>query len=119
MDIFVNVSNQKLRVATNQKSLASGTQKFVRFVFNLSPEWDELNVFAQFRQGDAVYNYDLDENNCVYLPIEIVPGSFTLMLCGDKDHVIATSNYVTFVMNDSHFTKDGNSLSVASDTERR
>lgn len=51
MDILVNVANQKLKIATNLKSLVAGTQEFVRFVFNLTGDWDDLLTFAQFRQS--------------------------------------------------------------------
>ena len=48
MDILVNVTNQKIRVASNLRSLVAGTQEFIRFVFGISGDWNGLTVFAQF-----------------------------------------------------------------------
>ena len=57
MNILVNVVNQRMKVATNIKSLVAGTQNFVRFQFALGDEWKDLMPFAQFRQGgDASRN---------------------------------------------------------------
>ena len=67
MDILVNVANQKLKIATNLKSLVAGTQEFVRFVFNLNGDWDNLLTFAQFTQNgesfadaDSIASYALE-----------------------------------------------------------
>ena len=60
MELLVNVNNQKLRLATNLKSLVAGSQKFIKFTFNLSEEWDDLLPFAQFIQNGCTYNEYLD-----------------------------------------------------------
>ena len=46
MDIIVNVSHQRLRIANYLKTLVAGTQRFIRFVFKLPNEWSNLRVFA-------------------------------------------------------------------------
>lgn len=52
MEIKVNVDKQKLKVATNLRTFVSGTQEFIKFTFNfMDNTWDDLTVFAQFRQG--------------------------------------------------------------------
>ena len=71
MDILVNVANQKLKIAANLKSLVKGTQEFIRFVYNLTGDWDGLTVFAQFIQNGVAYNQLLDSDNSAYLPADI------------------------------------------------
>lgn len=95
MEIPVKVVSQKMRLPTNYKFLAPGSQKFVKFIFDLSSDWNELTVFTQFGQNGKGYNQYLDENNSVYLPTEITAEKCTLMLYGSgEDDVIATSNYL-------------------------
>lgn len=89
MDILVNVANQKLKIATNLKSLVAGTQEFVRFVFNTSGDWDGLATFAQFMQDGVAYNQYLDENKAAYLPAEIGVGTCTVMLYGSDKNTMA------------------------------
>jgi len=113
MNIQVNVINQKLRIATNLKSLVSGSQEFIRFEFLLSEEWNELTVFAQFRQGDVAYNRYLDAENCVYLPPDIEPGNCMLILYGTKESVIATTNYVNLVIDENMLIEDAESVNIS------
>ena len=108
MEILVNVFNQKLKIETNLKTLVEGSQKFIKFVFNLDEAWDNLTVFAQFRQGDVAYNKYL-ENNSVYLPIEITAGTCDLLLYGVDSEVIATTNYVTLTISDNRLLEDASS----------
>lgn len=113
MDILVNVANQKLKIATNLKSLVAGTQEFVRFVFNLTGDWDNLLTFAQFRQNGVAYNQYLDENNSAYLPAEIETGTCTLMLYGSNENTIATTNYLTLVIDDNILVEDAQSTDIS------
>lgn len=113
MEIFVSVTGQKLKVATNQKILAPGTQNFIKFTFSFSEDWNELKVFAQFKQNDTAYNKYLDENNSVFLPHEIGGGICTLMLYGTKDNVIATTNCLTFTVDKDNYIADANSTEIS------
>ena len=113
MDILVNVANQKLKIATNLKSLVAGTQEFVKFTFNLTDDWDGLLTFAQFCQNDTAYNQYLDEDNSVYLPPEIGAGTCTLMLYGSGDDVIATTNYLTLTIDENVLVEDANSTEIS------
>lgn len=112
MDILVNVANQKLKIATNLKSLVAGTQKFIRFVFNLPGDWDELLTFAQFTQEGISYNQYLDENNCAYLPAEIGVGTCTMMLFGSNEDTRATTNYITLTIDENFLVADANSTEI-------
>lgn len=112
MNIQVYVTNQKLKIVTNLKTLVSGSQEFIKFEFILDEDWDGLTVFAQFRQGDVAYNKYLDEDNCVYLPPDTQPGDCLLMLYGTKDLVIATTNYVHMVIDENMILKDASSVEI-------
>lgn len=107
MDIMVNVINQKLKVATNTKNFVSGTHNFIRFYFNLTSDWDNLSVNAQFSQDGITYNKKLDAENSVYLPSEIKAGKCALTLSGSGGNVIAATDTViltfaeNFVVSDS------------------
>lgn len=113
MDILVNVANQKLKIATNLKSLVSGTQEFVRFVFNLTDDWTGLTTFAQFMQNGVAYNQFLDEENSAYLPAEIEEGTCTVMLYGSNDNVIATTNYLTLAIDANILVEDAESTDIS------
>lgn len=113
MDILVNVANQKLKIATNLKSLVAGTQEFVRFVFNLTGDWDDLTTFAQFSQNGVSYNQYLDEDNSAYLPSEIGVGHCTLMLYGSNQGTIATTNYLTLSIDENILVNDANSTEIS------
>ena len=112
MNILVNVINQKLKIKANTKRLVSGTQKFIRFEFNLDDAWDDLLVFAQFIQNGKAYNDYLDENNSVYLPPEIVDGKFNVLLYGSGSNVIATTNYLTFEVDKNMLISDAQSTEI-------
>ena len=113
MDILVNVANQKLKIATNLKSLVAGTQEFVRFVFNTSGDWDGLATFAQFMQNGVAYNQYLDEDKAAYLPSEIGVGTCTVMLYGSNDKTIATTNYLTLTIDENILVSDANSTDIS------
>lgn len=113
MDILVNVANQKLKIATNLKSLIAGTQEFVKFTFNLTGDWDDLLIFAQFQQNGVAYNQYLDENNSAYLPSEIGIGTCTLMLYGSNDKTIATTNYLSLTIDENILVSDANSTEIS------
>lgn len=112
MNVQVNVTNQKLRIVTNLKTIVSGSQEFVKFEFFLDKDWDGLTIFAQFRQEDTAYNKYLNEENCVYLPPEIKPGNCMLMLYGTKELVIATTNYVNLIIDENMLLENAESIEL-------
>ena len=113
MDILVNVANQKLKIATNLKSLVAGTQEFVRFVFNTSGDWDGLATFAQFMQNGVAYNAYLDDDKAAYLPSEIGVGTCTVMLYGSNENTIATTNYLTLTIDENILVSDAQSTDIS------
>lgn len=113
MDILVNVVNQKLKIATNQKMFVEGTQKFIRFIFNLPVEWKDLIVFAQFSQDGSGYNDFLDENYSVYLPPEIKTGKCYLTIYGTRGDVVAISDSLEITVTRPNFVRDGQSTEIS------
>ena len=113
MEIFVNVTNQKLSIASSFCNAVSGSQEFVKFKYILGDEWNGLTVFAQFGQNGAGYNQYLDENNCVYLPAEINPGICTMMLYGTGSNTIATTNYINLKIESSAYISDASSTEIS------
>lgn len=112
MDIGINVVNQQLRTTTNLRTFVSGSQNFVRFVFDLPEEWNDLLTFAQFAQNGIAFNQYLDEENSVYLPSEIEAGTCTLTLYGSGGEVIATTNYLTLTVNENNLVVDIQSTEI-------
>ena len=112
MEILVNVVGQKLKIATNLKCFVSGSQQFVKFIFNMDSEWDNLTVFAQFKQNDVAYNQYLDNDNSVYLPSEISAGTCELILYGTGNDVRATTNYLTLTIDESVLVTDAQSTEI-------
>ena len=98
MDIQVDVVNQKLKIVTNLKDLVAGTENFIRFVFDLSDEWDDMSSFVQFVQNGIPYNVSLDAHNCAFLPKEIEPGKCTMVLAGNSENKMAVTNYLTLTI---------------------
>lgn len=113
MEIFVNVTNQKMSISSSFCNVVSGSQEFVKFKFILGEEWEGLLTFAQFTQNGNAYNSYLDENNCAYLPSEINGGTCTLMLYGVDGTVKATTNYLTLKVENSALISDANSTNIS------
>ena len=83
--MIIDVIGQKL-ILNEKQTIVSKSQEFVEFKFNLSNEWKDLLVFAQFKQGEESYNIYLDDDNKCFLPSEIKDGSDGAK--GDKRHLI-------------------------------
>lgn len=112
MDIRVDVVNQRLQTATNLTSFIAGTQEFIRFVFYLDEDWNELTVFAQFTQNGTSYNQYLDNNNGAYLPAEITEGTATLTLYGSYENKIAVTDTLGLEIKKNNIVEDGNSTQI-------
>lgn len=112
-DVPIRVNGQKLYLQANHYKLATGSQLFIRFVFDMSDDWDGLTTFAQFRQGDTAYNVYLDSNNSVTLPSEITSGECRMMLYGNGgENVIATTGQIRFCVTDNSFISDDQSTII-------
>lgn len=111
MEIVVDVIHQKMH-ASITKDIAAGSQRFVKFKFNLDKEWNGLKIFAQFRQGNAAYNDFLDDENCVYLPQEIQAGCCYLMLYGSNESTIGTVCPLALTINDNKLISNAESIEI-------
>ena len=113
MDLLVKIDNQRVRIPTNLNYAVEGSQKFVKFHFKFTENWDNLTVFAQFGQNKKAYNVYLDNQNCVYLPKEIVEGECTLMLYGTAGDVIATTNYLRLRIDKNILVENADSTEIS------
>lgn len=114
MNVYINVRGQTMYISSEEPIMVEGSQRFVRFLFDLDSDWSNLTVFAQFRQSDA-YNVYLDENNSVYLPHEIVAGACDLQLYatgGDNGEIIATSYPLHLRICPNGFVEDAMSTEI-------
>lgn len=112
MDIEVKVIGQKLRIPSNLKIFSPNSQEFVKFIFDMTPDWDGLTVFAQFRQGEETYNIYLDEDNSVMLPNELTHGRCYLTLYGTEGNTVGTSNCIELFIDDSRFIASTSNIDV-------
>ena len=111
MDVFINVTGQKLKIASNLKDYVDGSQDFIRFVFNFNDDtWSDMLVTAQFQQNGKAYDVVLDKNNSAFLPPEIHIGRCCLILFGNKTNVRTTTSNVFFDISSNFFIQ--NALSV-------
>ena len=113
MSIFVNVVGQKMTATSSTELIVEGSQNFVKIKFNLSSDWDNLSVFAQFIQSGVPYNKYLDEENSVFLPVEIVSGECKLLLYGTGDTTIGTTNYLTLKIQENLMIEDISSTDIS------
>lgn len=111
MEILVNVQGQSLSCKSYCDTV-DGTQEFIKFRFDLSDDWKDLLVFAQFTQGEDAYNVYLDDDKSVYLPAEIKEGAYSLTLYGTGGNVVATTNTRTFRLQKCRLVKDGKSTEI-------
>lgn len=111
--IYINVVNQRMSLASTCTELVEGSQKFVKFKFNLEADWDNLSTFAQFQQNGKAYNQYLDSDGCAYLPTEISAGFCNLILYGSGNTVIATTNYLTFKVYGNNLISDAQSTEIS------
>lgn len=112
MEIYINVVNQKLRLATNLTAYVSGSQNFVKFIFNLDGAWDGLYPFAQFTQGNTTYNVYLDSESSVYMPPEIKAGECELTLYGANNGVKATTTTLLLTINENMLVIDASNMDI-------
>lgn len=109
MDVLVDVSNQRIRLSTHINAFVAGTKSFIRFVFNLSDEWRDLNKYAQFTQGNISYNQSLFNDYYCWLPEDLRPGECTMTLVGENGTTKAVTDALTFKIIDSILYDGGES----------
>ena len=117
MMINIKVLGQQLIVCQPDSlnkfnNLIAGTQKFIKFKFELDDSWQDLIIFAQFTQNNNSFDVYLDENNCVYLPGEIQQGKCSLILYGVKEEIIAISDCLSFKIKKNCLNNNSNNIEI-------
>ena len=114
MDVHVIVDGQRMAFRDGSYRFAPRSQRFVKFIFDLSDDWSGLTIFAQWIQCGNAYNAYLDSNGCVYLPHEIVNGTCLMMLYGTgSGGVIGTTSPIKLNISDDIFVADAESTVIA------
>ncbi len=91
MDITAKVIGQSIIMPVNTRGMIAKAEDYVRFVFIMSKEWDDLTVMAQFQQFGNTYDVYLDDEGGAKLPSSIVDGACTIALLGVGGNTIATT----------------------------
>ena len=82
MIIKICVNGQSMEWYDRPPQVADNSIEFVKFKFDLSPDWKDFEVVAQFTQTKT-YNQVLIDG-CCSMPAEIVAGSCRISLFGQK-----------------------------------
>lgn len=115
MDIFVKVDGQKIVLPSNMK-VVTGSSNFVKLIFTLATDWDNMSIKAIFTQvigGEKVdTKKTLDENNSCYIPSTLEEGRCVLTLYGIGGiggSVKATTNAVDFIVMKQNYNPEEDS----------
>ena len=96
---------------------------FVNLLFLFTPEWEQIDKVAQFKQGENVYNVHIGKGNVAQctLPAEITNGQTSISIFGYHDEVRATTATLEFRVCRSGFSDSANAGLVrpASEKNRR
>lgn len=105
MEIFVNVIGQKLKIPSNLKRVVAGSKKFIKLIFTLSSEWTYITPHVKFIQGNNVFDASLGNSHTCYLPSDIVPGEFIMMLygIGANGDIVAVTDDIKLIADSSYF----------------
>ena len=105
MQIEFDVDGQRL-IRTSEAFMISGSENFVECVFDFSNDWETLDKWAIFIQGEDVYKIFIVNNTCL-IPIECtaIEGEFTIHVvgCKDSENIIATTNEKLLTVRPSFF----------------
>jgi hypothetical protein len=82
---------------------------FVNLLFLFTPEWEQIDKVAQFKQGENVYNVHIGKGNVAQctLPAEITNGQTSISIFGYHDEVRATTATLEFRVCRSGFSNSG------------
>ena len=101
MNIKVRVNGQNAIWYDKPPRVADNSIQFVKFYFDLSEDWDECTVSAQFTQGENTYNRLLVENLCS-LPEELVAGKCQVSLFGYRHGEVYRATLIPLDFNVYH-----------------
>lgn len=107
MEVLVSVIGQKLRIGTNCRTFVEGSRNFIKFIFDLSDDWDGLEITAQFIQDGTAYNRTVGQDRSVYLPKEVHDGKCWLVVRGTGGIIIATTDMAELSIKKNSYSNNG------------
>ena len=117
MEIKINVTGQKMKVATNLKTYVSGSQRFVKFTFHFTDDsWSMFStnqLSAYFKQGNTVISTSFDGNS-VYLPSDIDVGECYLTLYGASNNIIGITEGLELKIKENYISTNPESTKMTS-----
>lgn len=97
MDILAIVKGQKMKLTANNSCYISGSNRFVRFKFEMSDEWKNLSVIAMFEQNGQISSQTVTDGYA-FLPSDIREGNCNMTLFGIGGTIFATTNRVPLII---------------------
>lgn len=101
MEVLIRVEGKRIWLDTIPVVLASDSQEFVKFIFEITSDWNGLSTYAQFIQNDNTYKAYLDSENSVYIPSGVANGYCLMSLCGTNANRVVMTNAVKFIVHNN------------------
>lgn len=106
--LVFRIAGQKIDLE-RREVVADEQVAFVNLLFLFTPEWEQIDKVAQFKQGENVYNVHIGRGNVAQctLPAEIKNGQTSISIFGYHDEVRATTATLEFRVCRSGFSDSG------------
>ena len=106
--LVFRITGQKIDLE-RREVVADEQVAFVNLLFLFTPEWEQIDKVAQFKQGENVYNVHIGKGNVAQctLPAEITNGQTSISIFGYHDEVRATTATLEFRVCRSGFSNSG------------
>lgn len=106
--LVFRIAGQKIDLE-RREVVADEQVAFVNLLFLFTPEWEQIDKVAQFKQGENVYNVHIGKGNVAQctLPSEITNGQTSISIFGYHDEVRATTATLEFRVCRSGFSDSG------------
>nr|DAE11517.1 MAG TPA: YadA-like protein [Myoviridae sp. ct4tH12] len=106
--LVFRITGQKIDLE-RREVVADEQVAFVNLLFLFTPEWEQIDKVAQFKQCENVYNVHIGKGNVAQctLPAEITNGQTSISIFGYHDQVRATTASLEFRVCRSGFSDSG------------
>lgn len=106
--LVFRIAGQKIDLE-RREVVADEQVAFVNLLFLFTPEWEQIDKVAQFKQNENVYNVHIGKGNVAQctLPAEITNGQTSISIFGYHDEVRATTASLEFRVCRSGFSDSG------------
>ena len=106
--LVFRITGQKIDLE-RREVVADEQVAFVNLLFLFTPEWEQIDKVAQFKQSENVYNVHIGKGNVAQctLPAEITNGQTSISIFGYHDEVRATTATLEFRVCRSGFSDSG------------